>query len=175
MSKKSPENFSLAGSSNYPSECFCPPEVQKLGNHDENQWWWRHSLYKCVYQICRLYIILEAMNAEKLRWPIFACKVGQSVPIGMKLKLDVWHYLLNVYTMFKNHISKHVEKRPQNFPKCKTQKNNPQNSKNTIFTKKGTYVEKYTAGHLCTKFEEFTFIYKATIAKIQFHLLLALN
>ena len=31
--------------------------------------------------------------------------------------------------------------------------------------KNGTYVEKYTAGHLRTIFEEFTLIYKATIAK----------
>ena len=42
----------------------------------------------------------------------FGCKVGQSVPIGMKLELDVWHYLLNVYTMIQNDISKHVEKNP---------------------------------------------------------------
>ena len=41
--------------------------------------------------------------------------------------------------------------------------------------KNGTYVEKYTAGHLHTKFEEFTLIYKATIAKIEFDLLLAVN
>ena len=44
-------------------------------------------------------------------------------------------------------------------------KNNRQNSDNNIFTKNGTYVEKYTAGHLCTKFEEFTLIYEAMIAK----------
>ena len=52
------------------------------------------------------------MNAEKLLWPIFGYKVGQSVPIGMKLELDVWHYPLNVNTMFQNDISKHVEKKP---------------------------------------------------------------
>ena len=44
-----------------------------------------------------------------------------------------------------------------------------------IFAKSGTYVEKYTAGHLRTKFEEFTLIYKATIAKIEFVLHLAVN
>ena len=44
-----------------------------------------------------------------------------------------------------------------------------------IFTKNGTYVEKYTAGHLRTKFEEFILIYKATIAKIEFYLHLAVN
>ena len=69
-----------------PSECFCPPEGQKLPNHDENQKWSRHSIYKCVYQIWALYIIFEAMNAEIWLWPIFGCKVGQSVPIGMKLE-----------------------------------------------------------------------------------------
>ena len=115
------------------------------------------------------------MNAEKWLWPIFGCKVGQSVPIGIKLELDVWHYLLNVYTMFQNDVSKHVEKNPENFAKSKTRKNNRQNSENKIFEKNGTYVEKYTAGHLRTKFEEFTLIYEATIAKIEFDLLLAVN
>ena len=57
-------------------------------------------------------MIFEAWNAEKWLWPIFGCKVGQSVSIGMKLELDMWHYLLNVYTMFQNDISKHVEKKP---------------------------------------------------------------
>ena len=93
----------------------------------------------------------------------------------MKLELDVWHYILNVYTMFQNDISKHVEKSPENFAKSKTRKNNRQNSEKTIFAKNGTYVEKYTAGHLRTKFEEFTLIYKTTIAKIEFHLHLAVN
>ena len=44
-----------------------------------------------------------------------------------------------------------------------------------IFAKYGTYVEKYTAGHLRTKFEESILIYKATIAKIGFDLHLAVN
>ena len=30
--------------------------------------------------------------------PFFGCKVGQSVPIAMKLELDVWHHLLDVNT-----------------------------------------------------------------------------
>ena len=39
MLKKSPENFLLAGSSTNFSfgVFFCPPEGQKLPNHDENQ------------------------------------------------------------------------------------------------------------------------------------------
>ena len=93
----------------------------------------------------------------------------------MKLELDMWHYLLNVYTMFQNDISKHVEKKPGKLRKIQTRKNNRQNSENMIFAKNGTYVEKYTAGHLRTKFEEFTLIYKATIAKIEFDLHLAVN
>ena len=38
MYKKSPENFSLAGSfSNTPFQVYCPPEGQKLPNYNENQ------------------------------------------------------------------------------------------------------------------------------------------
>ena len=54
-------------------------------------------------------------------------------------------------------------------------KKNRQNSNNTIFAKNGTYIEEYMAGHLRTKFEEFTLIYKATIAKNEFDLHLAVN
>ena len=68
-----------------------------------------------------------------------------------------------------------LKKSLENFEKSKTQKNNRQNSENNIFTKNGTYVERYTAGHLCTKFEEFILIYEAMIAKNGFDLLLAVN
>ena len=54
-------------------------------------------------------------------------------------------------------------------------KQNRPNSENAIFAKNGTYVEKYTAGHLRTKFEVFTLIYKATIVNIKFDLPLAVN
>ena len=67
------------------------------------------------------------------------------------------------------------KKNPENFEKSKTHKNNRQISENKFFTKNGTYVEKYTAGHLCTKFEEFILIYEAMIAKNRFDLLLAVN
>ena len=67
------------------------------------------------------------------------------------------------------------KKGPENFQKSKTHKNNRQNSENDIFTKNGTYVEKYTAGHLCSKFEEFILIYEAMIAKNGLELLLAVN
>ena len=67
------------------------------------------------------------------------------------------------------------KKSPENFEKSKTHKNNRQNSENDIFTKNGNYVKRYTAGHLCTKFEEFILIYEAMIAKNGFDLLLAVN
>ena len=54
-------------------------------------------------------------------------------------------------------------------------KNNRQNSENIILTTNRTYVERYTAGHLCTKFEEFILIYEAMIAQNGFDLLLAVN
>ena len=55
------------------------------------------------------------MNADKWLWPIFGCEVGQSVQIGMKLELDMWHHLLDVYTKFQTDISKHVQKSPENY------------------------------------------------------------
>ena len=66
-------------------------------------------------------------------------------------------------------------KSPENFEKSKTHKNNRWNSENNIFTKHGTYVEMYTAGLLCTKFEEYILIYEAMIAKNGFDIFLAVN
>ena len=51
------------------------------------------------------------MNAEKWLWPIFGCKVGKSVQIGMKLKLDVWHNPLDVYAKFQTDVSQHIQKK----------------------------------------------------------------
>ena len=67
------------------------------------------------------------------------------------------------------------KKSPENFEKSKTHKIIAKILKIFFVTKNGTYVEKYTAGHLCTKFEEFIFIYEAMIAKNRFDLLLAVN
>ena len=97
-----------------PFEFFCPPEGQKLPKHEKNQQGSRHSLFS---QIWGFYIFFKAMNADKWLWPIFGCKVGQSVPIGMKLELDVQHRLLHVYAKFQTDISKHVEKSPEKNPK----------------------------------------------------------
>ena len=75
----------------------------------------------CVHQIWAPYMIFTAMNVDKWLWPILGCKVGQSVPIGMKLALGVQHHLLHAYTKFQIDILKHVEKR--------TTLNNPKRAK----------------------------------------------
>ena len=54
-------------------------------------------------------------------------------------------------------------------------KNNRQNYEKNFVAKNGTYVERYTAAHVCTKFEEFILIYEAVMAKNGFDLLLAVN
>ena len=82
----------------------------------------------------------------------------------MKLELDVWHYLLDVYTKFEIDIAKYVEKSPENF-------NNPKHAKIiSNIPKNVTHVEKYISGLLCTKFEEFILIYEVMIAKNEFDL-----
>ena len=48
---------------------------------------------------------------QKCVWPTFGCKLGQSDPIVMQLKLDMSCHLLNVYTKFLIDISKHVEEK----------------------------------------------------------------
>ena len=65
------------------------------------------------------------MNADKGLWPIFGCKVGQIVQIGMKLELVVWHHPLDVYAKFQTDISQHVQKRPENFSLAGSSSNTP--------------------------------------------------
>ena len=108
-----------------PFQCFCPPEGQKLPKHDKSQLGSRHSLFECVYQIWGLYIIFKAMNADKSLWPIFGCKIDQSVQIGMKLELDVWHNPLDVYARFQTDISQHVQKKSGNFSLAGSSSNTP--------------------------------------------------
>ena len=65
------------------------------------------------------------MNADKWLWPIFVRKVGQSVQIGMKLELDVWHNPLDVYAKFQTDISKYVQKSPENCSLTGSSRNTP--------------------------------------------------
>ena len=50
-------------------------------------------------------------DCKKMVWPTFGCKLWQSDPIVMQLKLDMSCHLLNVYTKFQIDISKHVEEK----------------------------------------------------------------
>ena len=43
----------------------------------------------------------------------------------MKLELDMWHHLLDVYTKFQTDISKHVQKSPENFSLAGSSTNAP--------------------------------------------------
>ena len=65
------------------------------------------------------------MNADKWLGPIFGCNVGQSVQIGMKLELDVWHHPLDVYAKFQIDISQHVQKSTENFSLAGSSSNTP--------------------------------------------------
>ena len=105
-------HVSLTGSStNSPFRVFLPTRGPKIA-----QAWQKSTgvktltIWVCVPNLRPLYIF-EAMNADKWLWPIFGCKVGQTVRIGMKLKLDVWHHPLDVYAKFKTDISQHVQKK----------------------------------------------------------------
>ena len=94
-------HVSLAGSStNSPFRVFLSTRGPKIA---------QASLFECVYQIWGFYIISKAKNADKWLWPIFGCKVGQSVSIGLKLELDVWYHPLDVYDKFQTDISQHVQ------------------------------------------------------------------
>ena len=55
----------------------------------------------------------------------FGCKVDQSVQIGMKLELDVWHHPLDVYAKFQTDISQRVQKSPENFSLAGSSSNTP--------------------------------------------------
>ena len=64
-----------------------------------------------MYQNWRIYLDLWGHDCKKWVWPTFGCKLGQSDPIVMQLKLDMLCHLLNVYTKFQIDISKHVEEK----------------------------------------------------------------
>ena len=49
-----------------------------------------------VYQIWRFYLDLWGHDCKKWVWPTLGCKLGQSDPIVMQLKLEMSCHLLNV-------------------------------------------------------------------------------
>ena len=67
--QKSPENFSLAGSSSNPpppppplSSEFCPPEGQKFPNHDNDQWGSRHNISVCTKSETSIWFLRALMQ-----------------------------------------------------------------------------------------------------------------
>ena len=62
----------------------------------------------------RFILICEAMIAKKCVSPTFGCKVCQSDPIDMKIKLDILCHIRNVYAKFQTDIPRHVEISPEN-------------------------------------------------------------
>ena len=109
-------HVSLAGSStNSPFWVFLSTRGPKIAQA------WQKSIgiktltiWVCVPNLRPLYNF-KAMDADKWLWHIFGCKVGQSVQIGMKLEVDVWHHPLDVYDKFQTDISQHVQKSPEIF------------------------------------------------------------
>ena len=127
------------------------PTMTKIIRSEET-----HYISVCTKSEASIQFLMPWMQ-KKWLWPIFGCKVGQNVPIGMKLELDLWHHLLDVYTKFQIDILKHAEESPENFEKSKTHKNNRKNSENTIFVKqkqnrhlcREVYLDSW--GHDCKK------------------------
>ena len=107
-----------------PFECFFSTRGPKIAQASRKSVGVK-ALTIWVYHIWGLYITYKAMNADEWVWPIFGCKVGQSVQIGMKLELDMWHHLLDAYTKFQTDISKHVQKSPENFSLAGSSTNAP--------------------------------------------------
>ena len=105
-------HVSLAGSStNSPFRVFLSTRGPKIAQA------WQKSIGVKTLTICvyvpnlRPLYNFKAMNADKWLWPVFDCKAGQGVQIGMKLELDVWHHPLDVYAKFQTDISQHVQKK----------------------------------------------------------------
>ena len=106
------------------------------------------------------------MNAEEWLWLVFGCKVGKCPDWNETRNWRVTPPTKCIYQV-SNWYIKYVEKSPENFGRSKSRKHNRQN---TFLAINGIYVEKYTVGHLCSKFEEFISIYEARIAKHKFDL-----
>ena len=106
MLKKSPENFEKS-----------KMHKNNRQNSENNIFYKKRNLCReiysrpPVYQIWRIYLDLWGYDCKKWVWPTFGCKLGQSDPIVMQLKLNMSCHLLNVYTKFEIDISKHVEEK----------------------------------------------------------------
>ena len=64
-----------------------------------------------MYQIWIIYLDFWGHDCKKWVCPTFGCKLVQSDPIMMQLKLHMSCHPLNVYTKFQIDMSKHVEEK----------------------------------------------------------------
>ena len=145
------------------SRVFCPPVGQTLLNHNENQLRSRHSLYKCVYKIWGFYIIVEAMNAEKgFDYFWLWCRSVSRIE---------WNSNLNCGATYWMHIYQALNRYLKTRKKAMITSKNPKRAKIIAKIRRirfllNKYVDKYTAGHLCTNFEGLILNSEAMIVKM---------
>ena len=82
------------------------------------------AMHVCVPNLKALYNFW-GRNCRKILWPISGCKVDQSDLIVIKLLLDVWRCLPDVYAKFQIDISNHVQKSRENFSLAESSTNSP--------------------------------------------------
>ena len=83
------------------SVSFWQPEVHNVSNTTTtNRDWEMH--YMSVYQISRIYIVHEAMNAEKCIWPVMQVKVTQLRwnSISTISQIGIWKCLTSQFISF---------------------------------------------------------------------------
>ena len=93
MLKKSPENFEKSKMHKNNRQNSENKNFAKNGTYVE-----KYTAGHAYTKFDKFILIYEAMIAKKSVWPIFGCKLGQSDPIIMQLKLDMSCHLLNTYT-----------------------------------------------------------------------------
>ena len=105
----------------------------------------------------------------------FGTKVGQLVLIEMKLELDMWRHLLDIYDRFEIDISKDAEKNGKLLFKSKTRKNSCLNSENKIFGTDGTYVEKYAEATYVPNLKHLSWFMRPWLQNNEFDLISAVK
>ena len=119
-------------------------------------------------------VVFWGHECRKMIWPSFI-KVGQRFPIGMKLVLNLYRHLLDVYIMTQRY-PKHEEKPVKLWKIPNAQKLFAKSPKTRVcFAKNGPYFGKYKAGHQMHQIIWIILIKEAMIAKNDFELLLAVK
>ena len=113
---------------------------------------------------------------------MFGCKVGQILQISMKLELDMWHHLLDLYTKFQTDISKYVQQIPEIFSLAGSSSNAPfssvfvhQRAKNYPTMTKISRDQDTHNISVCTKSESSIWFWRPWMQINDFDLFLSLN